>query len=282
MCGTSTGGGEGRPAEEIHTAAKDNLRLRANTKPVARHGRIRAVTFDLWNTIYSADDGSLDPVRPRRREAMRSLLVLHGVTPSEDELRQAYGASFDAYLAAWQAGRHYGAREQVLFFLQWFGIDQSTADEKAILQTAREIEDAGLAAQLKPLPGVRETVEKLASTGYKLGVISDTSLTPGRVLRIFLENDGLLPCFSALSFSDEIGYPKPDPRIFLLTLDTLGAAPHEALHIGDTPRTDIAGAKALGMVAVRCAAVMDQCEPPEADFVIRDHRELMALLDRLD
>ena len=51
--------------------------------------------------------------------------------------------------------------------------------------------------------------------------------------------------------------------------------------MGDTPRTDIAGAKAMGMVTIRCAGAIDHEEPPEADFVIRDHREIPAILERL-
>ena len=52
-------------------------------------------------------------------------------------------------------------------------------------------------------------------------------------------------------------------------------------HIGDTPRTDIAGAQALGMTTIRCAGSADHPEPPEADFVIKDHREIPAILEEL-
>ncbi|MCX8033257.1 MAG: HAD family hydrolase [Thermoleophilia bacterium] len=244
-------------------------------------GRIRAITFDLWNTIYSADDGSLDPVRPRRREAMRRLLASVGVKPSPEQLQEAYSASFRAYLAAWEAGKHYGAKDQVYFFLRWFGVDEQSLPHETVEDTARQIEEAGYAANLKLLPGLRETVQELAASGYRLGVISDTSLTPGRVLRHFLEKDGILGCFTALSFSDEIGYPKPDRRIFVRTLEELGATPDEAAHVGDTPRTDIAGAKALGIVAIRCAAALDQTDPPPADHVIYDHREILQILEKL-
>ncbi len=98
----------------------------------------------------------------------------------------------------------------------------------------------------------------------------------------YLESDGLLEYFSAFTFSDETGFPKPDARMFERTLAALGATPEEAAHVGDTPRTDIAGAKALGLLAIRCAAAEDHREPPEADFVIRDHRELPELLARRD
>ncbi len=75
------------------------------------------------------------------------------------------------------------------------------------------------------------------------------------------------------------GYPKPDPRMFEATLAGMGVDPAHAMHVGDTPRTDIAGALALGMRAVRFAAANDVDEPPPAHAVFRDHPELLALAE---
>ncbi|MBN1320971.1 MAG: HAD family hydrolase [Thermoleophilia bacterium] len=241
---------------------------------------ITALTFDLWNTLYAAD-GGYDTVRPRRVRALRQILAAGGAHPSEDEMQQTFRSGFDAYMEAWTAGRHYGARDQVLHFLGRFEVDPAVLGEEAIGRAVHEIEDASQSASLELLPGVRDTIPALAAAGYRLGIISDTSLTPGRILREFLAADGLLDCFSALTFSDETGYPKPDRRMFESTLAQLGAEPRRAAHVGDTPRTDIAGAKAVGMVAIRCAGAADHEEPPEADFVIRDHREIAAILERL-
>lgn len=242
---------------------------------------LTALTFDFWNTLYAADDGAMNLVRPARMKALRGILASGGAHPSEDELQQAYRGGFEAYMGAWGTGRHFGAHEQVLFFLDYFAVDGAMLPAGSIIEAATDIEDASLLADLQLLPGARETVPALAAAGYHLGIISDTSLSPGRVLRHFLERDGLLGCFTVLTWSDETGYPKPDARMFTRTLDGLGADPTRAAHIGDTPRTDIAGAKAMGMTAIRYAAASDQEEPPEADYVIRDHRELPGLLERL-
>jgi len=257
------------------------LELNELPYPELRKSRIVAVTFHLCTTLYVADNRVMYPVRPRRRAAMCKLLASAGVRPSEEELQQTYRSSFEAYMAAWQSGRHYGAREQVLHFLEHFGIDPTGVAPEAIADTVKEIEDASLLADLQLLPGVRETIPRLVESGCRLGLISDTSLTPGRILRQYLAKDGLLEYFTALTFSDETGYPKPDPRMFTATLEQLRAEPEQAAHVGDTPRTDIAGAKALGMVAIRCAGAIDHPEPPPADFVIHDHREVLAILARL-
>jgi HAD superfamily hydrolase (TIGR01549 family) len=244
---------------------------------------ITTLTFDLWNTLYSDAGVASGVVKPHRLALLTELLASRDVHPSEDELLQAYRASFDAYMTAWTTGAHFGAREHVAFILDYFHAREARtgAEREELERVVRATEDALSLAPPNLLPGVRETIPALAVEGYRLGVISDTSLTPGRVLKEFLKNDGLLDCFSALTFSDETGFPKPDPRMFEVTLAGLGARPAEAAHIGDTPRTDIAGARALGMTTIRCAGSADHPEPPEADFVIRDHREILAILERL-
>ena len=241
---------------------------------------ITALTIDHWHTLYAVDGGR-DTVRPRRMQALRRALAAGGAHPAEDEMEQAFRSAFDAFMKAWTTGRHYGAHHQVLHFLARFGVDPDAIGEEAVGRAAHEIEEASRSARLELLPGVRETIPALAAAGYRLGIISDTSLTPGRILREFLADDGLLECFSVLTFSDETGYPKPDRRMFETTLAGLDVEPGRAVHVGDTPRTDIAGARAVGMVTIRCAGSADHVEPPQADFVIRDHREIAAILKQL-
>jgi len=236
---------------------------------------IKAVTFDYWNTLYSGNSGVMNDVWPLRFAALREALRAAGAQVTDEELGRARTSSFDAYVAAWEGGSHFGAREHVLHVLSFFG---ATAPSEAVDDATSKIEEASLRVRLQLLPGVRETIPALAAAGYRLGIISDTSLTPGRLLLTYLESDGLISYFSTFTFSDETGFPKPDPRMFKRTLETLDARPEESAHVGDTPRTDIAGARALGMLAVRYAAAADHEEPPEADFVIRDHRELPDIL----
>ncbi len=255
--------------------------------------RITTLTFDLWNTLYSAtsvvgedaEGGNAGgTARERRLELIVQILASRGVHPSDDEIQQAYHAGFDAYMTAWTGGRHFGSREDVTFILEYFHAPEAgtAAEREEFERTVLAMEDASYLSPPALLAGVRETIPSLALEGYRLGLISDTSLTPGRVLRDFLKKDGLLDCFSTLTFSDETGFPKPDPRMFEVTLAGLGSRPAEAAHVGDTPRTDIAGAQAVGMTTIRCAGAADNPGPPEADFVITDHREILAILEELD
>lgn len=237
---------------------------------------IDGITFDFWNTLYTdRRDGGAETVGVRRLEALGRAVEESGGRPDPGALMEANRAGFGAYVEAWRRGLHYGAREHVLFVLGRFGL---SPHDGVVERAAEVIEDLGSDADLILLPGAAETLPRLAAAGIRIGLISDTGLTPGRVLTRFLERDGLLPHFSSLTFSDVTGYPKPDPRMFEATLAGMGVEPARAMHVGDTPRTDIAGALNLGMRAVRFAAANDVDEPPPADAVICDHTELLALV----
>jgi putative hydrolase of the HAD superfamily len=130
------------------------------------------------------------------------------------------------------------------------------------------------------IDGAAETVRRLAQT-YRLGIISDSGLSTGNTLRHFLKRDGILECFTCTTFSDEVGVSKPHTRIFHITLDQLGVQPHEAVHLGDLTHSDIAGAKAIGMYAVRLTANYDDVNRSvEPDAVVNSYTEFEAWLEQ--
>ncbi len=91
----------------------------------------------------------------------------------------------------------------------------------------------------------------------------------------------MLDRFAAWAFSDETGWFKPAPEAFEPALRALGVTdPTRVAHVGDNRRTDVAGALALGMTAVRYTGFRDDPPEagPEATLVLNDHRELPALL----
>ena len=239
---------------------------------------IRAITFDFWNTLYRDTEDGLSRVTELRMEVLREVAEGSGAAVAEEELAKAYRAGFEQYLHAWSERRQFGAHEHATHVLAALGIQ---VDEGLLARTAARLEELGSQAELALLPGAAETIPELARRGIKLGVISDTGVTPGRVLAGFLERDGLHEHFSAFTFSDATGYTKPDLRAFERTLAELGTPPAEALHVGDLSRTDVAGALGAGMVAVRMAYKHDDDDPPAPHAVICDHRELFPLLAAL-
>jgi len=90
-------------------------------------------------------------------------------------------------------------------------------------------------------------LEELASAGYRLGVISNSSGT----LKEHLDRIGLSARFEVIVDSHEVGVEKPHPGIFRHALQRAGGIlPDRALHIGDVYAIDVLGAASAGLHAL--------------------------------
>ncbi len=58
---------------------------------------------------------------------------------------------------------------------------------------------------------------------------------------------GIEKYFKEIIISGEVGYGKPDKRIFQLALSRFGVSPEQAIMVGDSLQSDISGAKAAGI-----------------------------------
>lgn len=212
----------------------------------------KAITFDFWNTLYVAAPYAFG----LRRKFMFELFARHQIDVSVEQVDAAEEMARRNWNRSWrEEHRTPPAADWVRWMLDELLIRLPPADFNAL---ADYFDCSLLEADPGPvlIDGAVETVQRLARR-YRLGVISDSGLSTGRTLRHFLTRAGILDCFTCTTFSDEVGVSKPHPRIFQVTLDRLGARPQETVHIGDLTHSDIAGAKAIGMQAVRMAAHYD-------------------------
>lgn len=99
-----------------------------------------------------------------------------------------------------------------------------------------------------PVCGIYNLLIALKNKGKKLGIISNTPF--GNVERFWLKKLNLLQYFDTLIFSIEVGKRKPHKKIFNVAMESIGVHPNESIHIGDSPETDILGAKSAGMMAI--------------------------------
>ncbi|MEA2554497.1 MAG: hypothetical protein QOJ65_2673 [Fimbriimonadaceae bacterium] len=89
-------------------------------------------------------------------------------------------------------------------------------------------------------------LDRLAADGVRLAVISNWDYSLHHILRSL----NLYDRFELVVASLEEGFEKPDPRIFLQTLEKLGVEPSNAAHIGDNTIDDLNGARNVGMRAL--------------------------------
>lgn len=237
---------------------------------------IRAVTFDFWETLVRDSPENLARQRARRIDALRQALERAGRGLSRSEVEDVYERSESVLTEQfWSRDRDPTIGEQVRLVLDIAAPGISATLEPLLLAEAI----AGYIEPVMKFPpelhlGAAETVGALAARGIALGIVSNTGRTPGSVLRQVLDRHDLLRHFSVISYSDEIGYRKPDPEIFKRTLAGLGAEARHAAHVGDNPVADVHGAQRAGMRGVHFAA---DGRPPaaHADFVVTDLRHLL-------
>ncbi len=122
---------------------------------------------------------------------------------------------------------------------------------------------------LEVQPETVGAIEAIAADGYRLGLVSNVTLQP-HLMRRDLDDLGLGRFFAATTFSSEVGWRKPDPRIFRRVLDELEVTP--ALD-------DVSGARSVGMRTVLTHEFRRETEgDDEPDAVIARLGDLPPLL----
>lgn len=214
--------------------------------------------------------GTLDgPGEHWLRRFARSYRACGVAVPAAD-LRDAFGHSTRCcYADPDMTGRNLRATIacHVAWQAQYLGLP-AAAPTGAVVDSFVARTEAALAASRRLL--------QRWSARARLGVISNFY---GNV-RVLLDDAGITPLLTTVVDSTVVGVAKPDPRIFALALERIGAAdPAQALYVGDSLDKDVAGAHAAGLHA----AWLPGDDGPGAtgggaDFVLHRLEEVEALL----
>ncbi len=136
-----------------------------------------------------------------------------------------------------------------------------------------------LQKKLKTYPGVHATLEELHKN-YRMAVVTDgqSAYALNELRAVELDH-----FFSPVIVSGYFGYRKPDPRIYLKALITLGVQPENAIYVGNDMYRDVWGPKQLGMKVVYFNSNQGdkQSKGSEPDYVIYQFPELIAAVNFL-
>ena len=223
--------------------------------------KLHAVTFDDYNTLrYSPEQE--DIIYPILRNLRKEGIILD----EESFLREYYRAD-----RAYRKRLSETYRESLL--------DKIVADamrnlgfrvnyKYRIVSTAVE---EGLRTRYNFwYPDSIETLTELRSRGYILGLISNTHWRWLREDRMEFQK-----YLEVITLSYEVGYAKPHPSIFLVTLSRMGVAPRRCLHVGDDPVADVEGARKAGMST---AFIKRGSVDADSDMQIEKLSELLDIL----
>ena len=246
---------------------------------------IKAVTFDLWDTLVQDDSDerarATRGLRSKKQER-RYLLwqALNAIQPIDRErVELAYDVADAAFNHVWR-DQHVtwtiGERLRVVLN----GLGRNLPDT-AFAEVVKAHEEMEVTIPPDTIEGVAHALANLANR-YKLCVVSDAIVTPARGLRALLRLHDLERYFSGFAFSDEIGHSKPHRAIFESAAQQLGVRFEEMVHVGDRDHNDVKGPQALGMKAVLFIATRDRDKnKTTADAICARHRDLPKVIDRL-
>ena len=179
----------------------------------------RVVLFDLDGTLidslpmtFTAFQDALEPFVGRR--------------PPVAEILERFGPADQEIVADWVGAEH-------------------AADAVRLLYASYDRQLAGV----KPFPGIPEILDALEGEGRRLGLVTGRGRPSTEVILAAL---GWTDRFAVTLTGDEIPNPKPAPDGLRVALERLGAAPADAVYVGDTDK-DTRAARAAGIVAAAAA-----------------------------
>ncbi|MCX7883213.1 MAG: HAD family hydrolase [Brevinematales bacterium] len=199
----------------------------------------KAVVFDFYCTLV--DDSGVEKERERYvQESLYTLLEKNLYPVKHAEVASAYREMKETMEEHHKRQVAYGVFSQVKFLA-----DRLHVNDHVLLHKMFDLY-ATAVLHLSPrfLPHVEETLHLLREHGIKMGIISNTGVTPGFALRLWLAEKKFSEYFHTMLFSDEVGVLKPNPLIFEIMAFRMGLAPEEILFVGDTPTIDYEGALA--------------------------------------
>lgn len=227
---------------------------------------IKLITFDLDDTLWDTA-----PVIVSAEATLRQWLAEHAPDLGGVPVEHLWTIRAQVLEREPELKHRISAlRRRVLFHaLEEAGYEQAEASRLAaegfeVFLHARH--------QLDIFPEVQPTLEALANH-FALGVVTNGNADVRRL--------GLADYFQFALCAEDIGIAKPDARLFQEALQRGGASADTAVHIGDHPGDDIAGAQQAGLRAIWFNPGGKAWEAERApDAQIRSLTELPALLGR--
>lgn len=196
---------------------------------------IQLITFDLDDTLWD-----VTPVMQDAEAALRNWLALHAPRLGGVPVEHLWTIRA-RLLQAEPALKHRLSelrRRILLHALEGAGYSH---DEARVLAEGGFQVFLAARHQVELFAEVHPTLEILANR-FTLGVITNGNADVRRL--------GLADYFQFALCAEELGVGKPDPKPFREALKRSGIAAQHAVHIGDHPSDDIAGAQAAGLRAI--------------------------------
>jgi HAD superfamily hydrolase (TIGR01549 family) len=215
---------------------------------LATNGPVDLVTFDLYDTLIE--------LKPPRWERLAGVARTQGIDADPLVLREADRIAEDYFTV--ENGRlpirDRGADARETFRLElmrrWLEAAGLPHDAETVRALRRaylsEFEEMADHTHYRLFDDVMPALRTLRRAGVKTAVISNAD---DDVTMVCIHFD-FAPLMDLIVTSALVGYEKPDPRTYYAALEPLAIDPARAVHVGDQPKSDVVGARGVGMGAV--------------------------------
>lgn len=204
---------------------------------------INTVLFDMGGTIE--DLYSDQKTMRRTAEGIIDILRRHDLMPDMgiDQLWESVSAGMARYKAYSEATCTELKPEQI-----WpdYALNGLSINKEKIIPISEELAHMWEITYFdrKMRSRVPEMLEGLRSLGLRMGVISNTA----SLFQVFdtLEEYNIRSYFEDVTLSSIVGYRKPHPNIFRISLRQMNVEPQTCVYVGDTLSRDIIGPQNVG------------------------------------
>jgi len=243
-----------------------------------------AVIFDLFDTLVDLHYEQIPrdafrgkPVPPTAR-ALHAVVAPHVGVDFETFLAVALAVDEELRVSRYERDLELPTLERFSAVVERLGL---TNGELAHAMTEVHM---GMLREYTTVPAHHSEILAAIGSRVRVGLCSNFSHAE-TALRILDESD-LRRRFDSIVISETVGFRKPRAEIFEVALRDLGVEPGEALHVGDSLRSDVGGAAACGIGTVWITRRVGDAERSlreftgaRPDFVVSDLAEVAPLLD---
>jgi len=203
---------------------------------------IKAVFFDLYHTLLGYD--------PPREELQAKALKELGIDVSPEDLRRPI-VTADEYIYQEHSRASISQRSREEQMAVWAEYERILLREAGIEADERLLH--GLLGKMQQFElkhvlfdDVLPALHELKKRGLILGLISNVD----KDITALLADLGLTEWLQVVVTSQEVGFTKPNPEIFLEAVKRAGIKPHEAIFVGDQYQIDAVAASRAGMKGI--------------------------------
>ncbi len=247
-------------------------------------GPIRAIVFDLFDTLVDLYSEKLPHIEYRGYLIPASARALHAALPHRSEIDfDAFARTLAEVDKEFQVS-HYNDGLELPSEVRFAALCDRLGVSDPKLPSIMSQIHMGLLREQVAMPLHHLGLLGSLAQRVQLGLCSNFSHSVTAIT--ILEDYGLHSHLDAIVISEEVGFRKPRMEIFQAVLDELAVERHEVLYVGDSLGADVAGAAAMGIRSVWITRrvkhpdqVLEKYDGPHPDYRIDDLAKIEGILD---